>query len=75
MRNAPTVTICPRFDDRTSAAHVVSRFQFSGAGKRAVGVVYVTETLTADRNADIARAARKAAKRMGADAVTLHGIG
>lgn len=71
----PTITICPRFQDRTRADHVKSRFQFSGYGTERQGVVYITEKLTADRAADIRRAAVKAAKKMGADALTIHSVG
>ena len=71
----PTITICPRFLDRTRADHVKARFQFSGDGTERQGVIYITENLTADRSADIARAAKKAAKKMGAGALTIHSVG
>lgn len=75
MNNAPTVLIHPHFADRTGAGHVKARFQFSGAGTLRQGVEYVTERLTDDRQADIRRAAAKAAKRMGATEITIHAIG
>jgi hypothetical protein len=64
----------PRFADRTARDQVKGRFQFAACGTNQMGVLYVTLPLTADRAADIAKAAKIAAKRAGADEVTIHGI-
>lgn len=69
------IVIASNYLDRTYAGHIKARFQFSVRGTEQQGVVYVTEALTADRQADIARAAKKAGKRAGADVVTIHSIG
>ena len=63
------------FADRTRADHVEARFQFGVHGTKRAGVIYVTEKLTADRDADIGRAAAVVAKWAGADSVTIYGIG
>jgi hypothetical protein len=63
------------FADRTRPHHVQARFQFAVAGTKQSGVVYVTAALTDDRAADIAKAAKVAAKRAGASEVTIYSVG
>ena len=74
MSNAPAILISANFRDLTNSAFQKARFQFSATGTQQTGVLYATEVLTADRKADIRRAAAKVAKRAGATEVTLHTI-
>jgi hypothetical protein len=69
------IITAPTFADRTRPDHVQGRFQFGVSGTKQSGVVYVTGALTQDRAADIAKAAKVAAKRAGATEVTIYSVG
>lgn len=67
------MNISPRFFDHTVNARRVS-FQFGAQGTKQCGVLYVTMNVEGDPMAFATKAAKIAAKRAGADTVTLHAI-
>ena len=66
----------PNFVNETKPEWRRACFQFTAAGKRLSGVIYVNRTIApgADLMDEARKAAKVAAKRAGADEVTLHRV-